>query len=293
MRVFVTGATGGIGSVVVPELIAAGHEVVGLARSDASADALTTAGASVLRGELTDADVLRAGAVASDGVIHLAFGNDFNNFARCIEEETLAAETFGAALAGTGKPLVFTSGTPAVPGRASTEEDAPNTEGLTGGRGRNAQAVIALAERGVRSSVVRLPRSVHDAGGPYGFASLLIGAARRAGVSGYVGDGTQRWPAVHRRDAARLYRLALEQAGAGTVLHAVGDEGDTMRSLAEAIGRQLGLPAEPVAAEAFGPLATIFGVDQPSSSALTRQRFGWEPTHPSLLDDLSAGNYPD
>jgi nucleoside-diphosphate-sugar epimerase len=166
------------------------------------------------------------------------------------------------------------------------------TDGPVGGRGRNAQAVIALATKGVRSAVVRLPRSVHDRGGPYGFAGLLIEAARRTGVSGYVGDGTQRWPAVHRIDAARLFRLTLEQAAPGTVAHAVADEGDAMRALAEVIGHQLDLPVDAVPAENFGFLGSVFGVDQPSSSALTREGFGWQPTHPSLLDDLEAGSYP-
>ncbi len=292
MRIFVTGATGGIGSVVVPELIEAGHEVVGLARSDASAQALTAAGATALRGDLADPESLRAGASQADGVVNLAFGNDFSDFERCVAEEALAVETFGAALEGTGKPLVIVSGTPAVPGRPATEEDPQPTEGPAGGRGRNARAALDLAERGVRSAVVRLPRSVHDRGGPYGFASFLIQAAQQSGVSAYVGDGSQRWPAVHRRDAARLIRLVLEQATPGTVVHAVGDEGDTMRSLAEAIGAQLGVPAEAVPAESFGFLGTIFGIDQPASSALTRGRFGWQPTHPSLLADLAAGGYP-
>jgi nucleoside-diphosphate-sugar epimerase len=292
MRIFVTGATGGIGSVVVPELITAGHEVLGLARSDTSAQALTAAGVSVLRGDLNDPDSLRAGATQSDGVIHLAFGNDFNNFAKCVAEETLAVETFGTALEGSGKPLVIASGTPAVPGRVSTEQDPALTDGPLGGRGRNAQAVLDLAERGVRSAVVRLPRSVHAQDGPYGFASLLIDAARRTGVSGYVADGTQRWPAVHRLDAARLFRLVLEHAAPGIVAHAVGDEGDTMRSIAETIGRHLELPTEVIPAENFGFLGNIFGIDQPASSALTRERFAWQPTHPRLLDDLKAGNYP-
>jgi nucleoside-diphosphate-sugar epimerase len=292
MRVFITGATGGIGSVVVPELIAAGHEVLALARSDTSAQALTAAGVSVLRGDLNDPESLGAGAAQSDGVIHLAFGNDFNNFLKSIAEETLAVETFGAALAESGKPLVIASGTPAVPGRASIEQDPAPTEGPLGGRGRNAQTVLNLAERGVRSAVVRLPRSVHAHGERCGFASVLIDAARRTGVSGYVADGTQRWPAVHRLDAARLFRLILEQAAPGTVAHAVGDEGDTMRSIAETIGRQLGLSTEVVPPENFGFLGNVFGIDQPASSALTRERFAWQPTHPSLLDDLEVGNYP-
>jgi nucleoside-diphosphate-sugar epimerase len=292
MRVFVTGAAGGIGSAVVPELIAAGHEVLGLARSDTSAQAVSALGAAVLRGDLTDPESLRTGAAQSDGVIHLAFGNDFNNFERCVAEEALAVKTLGAALENTGKALVIASGTPATPGRASTEQDVIPTDGPVGGRGRNAQAVLDLAARGVRSATVRLPRSVHDRGGPYGFAGLLIEAARRTGVSGYVGDGSQRWPAVHRRDAARLFRLVLEQATAGTVVHAVADQGDPMRTLAEVIGRQLGVPTETVPADSFGFLGLVFGVDQPASSALTRESFGWQPTHPSLLEDLEAGGYP-
>lgn len=292
MRVFVTGATGGIGSVVVPELLAAGHEVLGLVRSDASARALAATGAAVHRGDLTDPASLRDGAAQTDGVVHLAFGNDFDDFERCIAEEAVAVEAFGDALGGTGKPLVLASGTPAVPGRASTEDDPAPTDGPAGGRGRNARAALELAEHGVRAAVVRLPRSVHDRGGPFGLASVLIGAARRAGVSCYVGDGLQRWPAVHRLDAARLFRLALEQAPPGTVLHAVADEGDTMRSLAEAIAAELDLPTESVPAERFGFLGHVFAVDQPASSAITRREFGWAPTHPSLLDDLRAGGYP-
>jgi nucleoside-diphosphate-sugar epimerase len=291
MRVFVTGATGGIGSVVVLELIAAGHEVLGLARSDPSAQALTAAGASLQRGDLNDPESLRAGANQSDGVIHLAFGS-INDFPKAVAEETLAVETLGEALQGSGKPFVIASGTPVLPGRASTEQDTPVTDGPLGGRGRNAQTVLTLAEHGVRSAVVRLPRSVHAAGERCGFASVLIDAARSTGISGYVGDGTQRWPAVHRLDAARLFRLVLEQAAPGTVAHAVADEGDTVRSIAEVIGRQLNLPTEAVPAETFGFLGHVFGVDQPASSAVTRGRFGWQPTHPSLLEDLEAGNYP-
>ena len=292
MRVFVTGASGGIGSTVVPELLAAGHEVLGLARSEASADAITAAGAAVLRGNLTDPASLRAGADDTDGVIHLAFGHDFTDVERSIAEERLAVDTFAAALAGTGKPLVIASGTPGVPGRASTEDDPMATDGPMGGRARNALTVLGLADQGVRSSLVRLPRSVHARGVGYGFASVLIAAARRTGVSGFVGDGSQRWPAVHRLDAARLFRLALEQAEPGAVLHAVADEGDSMRSLAQAVGAQLALPVEQVPAESFGFLGRIFALDQPSTSTLTRQRFGWAPTHPSLLDDLAAGDYP-
>ncbi|MEO7123248.1 MAG: SDR family oxidoreductase [Lacisediminihabitans sp.] len=292
MRVFVTGASGGVGSVVVPELIAAGHEVFGLARSEASARIVTAAGGTAVRGGLGDLDVLTTGAEESDGVISLAFSNDFSNLAAGMAEEGLAMQTLGAALIGTGKPFVIASGTPNAAGRPSTEQDPTTTDGPVGGRGRNTLAVLDLAAKGVRSAAVRLPRSVHERGVAYGFAGVLIAAAQRTGVSGYIGDGSQRWPAVHRRDAARLFRLALEQADGGTVVHAVADEGDTMLSLAEAIGRQLGVPTKQVPAESFGPLAPIFSADQPSSSTWTRERFGWEPLHPSLLDDLAAGNYP-
>ncbi|OBI94978.1 3-beta hydroxysteroid dehydrogenase [Mycobacterium alsense] len=293
MRVFVTGASGGIGSAVVSHLIAAGHRVVGLARSDAAARTVSALGAEPLRGDIADLDVLQRAAGAADGVISLAFSNDFTNIAAGIDAEARAVAALGDTLVDTGKPLVLASGTPAVPGRASTEDDPFNAEGPMAGRGRTAQAVIDLAVRGVRSSAVRLPRSVHDAGGRYGFAGILLLAARQRGVSAVVGDGAQRWPAVHREDAASLFRLALEQAPPGSVLHAVGDEGDPMRAIAEAIGRRLDVPVEPAPAESFGPLGTIFAVDQPSSSALTRRRFGWNPTGPSLLEDLETGYYPD
>lgn len=219
-----------------PSLLSTGHEVLGLARSEASAERLTAAGGTVLRGDISDPDVLRAGAEQADGVMHLAFGHDFTDFAGAIAQEGAATRTLGEALVGTGKPLVIASGTPAVPGQVTTEETVAN-EGTAGGRGVNAQHVIGLAEQGVRSAVVRLPRSVHQAGVAFGFAGFLINAARRTGVSGFVGDGSQRWPAVHRLDAAHLFCLALEKAEPGTVLHAVGDEGDTMRSVADEIGR--------------------------------------------------------
>lgn len=292
MRVFVTGASGGIGSAVVSELIAAGHQPVGLARSDASADLIRRLGAQAVTGDLADLAILKQAADDADGVIHLAFSNDFSNLEAGIEAEARAVAAMGDALVGTGKPLVLAAGTPMVPGRPSTEEDPPPTEGPVGGRGDTARAVMKLAEHGVRSALVRLPRSVHEAGGRCGFASMVIAAARRTGVSGYVDDGTQRWPAVHRLDAARLFRIAVEKAPAGSVLHAVGDQGDPMREIAEVIGDRLQLPVQPVAAESYGVLGSIFALDQPSSSALTRERFDWQPSHPSLLDDLKAGGYP-
>ena len=297
MKVFVTGASGGIGSLLVPELITAGHDVLGLARSDASAKKVTDAGAGVLRGDVTDPDTLRAGAAEADAVIHVAF-NHSPDIAQSVADEAEAVETFGAALEGTGKALLIASGTPIVPGRLATEEDSPFTadplaESPLGRRGQTAQYTLGLAEKDVRSVVVRLPRSVHSRGHRYGLASALIATARRTGVSAYVGDGTQRWPAVHHLDAVRLFRLALEQAEPGTVVHAVADEGDPMRDLAEVIGRQLGLPTVSVPAEHFGLAGAVFALDQPASSELTRKKFGWQPIHPSLLDDLAAGNYPE
>lgn len=296
MKVFVTGATGGIGSRLVPELITAGHDVLGLARSAASATTLATMGAGVLRGDLTDPDTLRAGAGEADAVIHVAFDHS-TDMARSVATEARAVETFGAALQGTGKALLIASGTPIVPGRLATEHDSPLTadplaDSPLGQRGRTAEYTLALAEKDIRSIVVRLPRSVHSRGHRYGLASALIAAARRTGISGYVGDGHQRWPAVHHLDAARLFRLALEQAEPGTVVHAVADEGDPMRTLADIIGRQLDAPATSVPAEHFGPAGAVYALDQPATSELTRKKFGWQPTHPSLLDDLTAGNYP-
>ncbi|SEG48792.1 Nucleoside-diphosphate-sugar epimerase [Actinacidiphila yanglinensis] len=288
MRVFITGGTGLIGTAVVAELLTAGHSVTVLTRSDASAARARAAGADALPGGLADLAVLRGGAEQADGVIHLAFSNDFSSpeaWARGIAEESAALETLGEALVGTGRPLVTVSGTPAAAGRASTEDDPVPTDGPVGGRGRSVNRTLALAERGVRSSAVRMPRTVHHQG-EGGFAGLLTGIARRTGVSGYPGDGAQRWPAVHARDAATLFRLALEEAPAGTAWHAVADEGDAVRDIAAVIGRRLGLPVESVPPESFGALATIFAADQPASSAHTRAALGWKPTHPSLLDDL-------
>ncbi|AOP48098.1 SDR family oxidoreductase [Streptomyces lydicus] len=288
MRVFVTGATGLIGSTVVAELLGNGHTVLALARSDASARAAEAAGAEPLRGALADLDVLRAGATQADGVVHLAFGNDFSSpeaLARNIAEESAALAALGEELVGSNRPFVTVSGTPQAPGRASTEADPVPTDGPVGGRGRTVTAVLDLAARGVRSTAVRLPRTVHNQG-EGGFAGLLTDLARRTGVSGYPGDGTQRWPAVHALDAAVLLRLALEQAEAGSVWHAVADEGDQVRDIAAVIGRRLGLPVESVPSQTYGPLASIFATDQPSSSDRTRQTLGWEPKHPGLLEDL-------
>lgn len=288
MHVFITGGSGLVGSAVVTELLGNGHTVLALARSDASARALERAGAQTIRGDLAAIDTLRAGAAQSDGVIHLAFANDFSSpeaLDRAIAEETAASAAIGEELVGSGRPLVRVSGTPSFPGRASTEDDPLPVGGPVGGRSQSVTATLALADRGVRASAVRLPRTVHN-NGTGGFAGLLTQIARQTGVSGYPGDGTQRWPAVHALDAAVLFRLALEEADAGTAWHAVADEGDAVRDIAAVIGRRLGLPVERVPEETYGPLGPIFAMDQPSSSARTRELLGWEPTHPSLLEDL-------
>ncbi|HBF38329.1 MAG TPA: 3-beta hydroxysteroid dehydrogenase [Firmicutes bacterium] len=287
MRIFVTGATGGIGSAVVRELIEAGHQVVGLARSDKSAVALTAAGAEAHRGSLEDLDSLRSGAATADGVIHLAFIHDFSQYDGAVTTDLHAVEAMGDALVGSGKPFVITSGTlMARPGRLATEEDQ-GSAGLPRVEAEN--AVLALAERGVRSAVVRLAPCVHDAD-RQGFASLLIDLARDKGVSAYIGDGSNRWPAVHRLDAAHLFRLAVEAAPTGSRLHGVGEEGIRFRDIAEAIGSRLNLPVVSIFHEEadahFGWLSAMVTIDNPTSSALTRERLGWRPEGPSLTADI-------
>ena len=288
MRVFITGGTGLIGSAVVAELIAHGHTVLGLARSESAAAKLRAAGADPIAGALVDLDAIRSGAAQADGAIHLAFSNDFSSpeaLQTGIDEETAALTTLGQALIGTDKPLVTCSGTPYVPGRASTEADPLSTEGPVGGRSRAVMAALGLASQGVRSSAVRLPRTVHN-NGTGGFAGLLTELSRNAGIVRYPGDGSQRWPAVHARDAAALFRLALEKAPAGSSWHAVDDEGDAVVDMVAVIARRLGIGSESVPAEAFGPLGQIWALDQPASSAITREQLGWTPTHPKLLADL-------
>jgi nucleoside-diphosphate-sugar epimerase len=288
VHVFVTGGTGTIGSAVVAELLGNGHTVLALARSDGAEQTLKAAGAEVLRGELADLDVLRAGAAQSDGVISLAFGRDYGSpeaLAASIAEEGAAMAALGEELIGSGRPIVIVSGTPWVPGRASTEADPLPTEGPVAGRARSVNALLELASRGVRATAVRMPRTVHNRG-EGGFAGLLTEHARRTGVAGYPGDGTQRWPAVHALDAAVLFRLALESAPAGTAWHAVADEGDAVRDIATVVGRRLGLPVQAVPDDSFGPFGPIFAMDQPASSTYTRETLGWQPTHPSLLEDL-------
>ena len=305
MRVFVTGASGWIGSAVVPELIASGHQVIGLARSDAAAAALTGAGAEVRRGTLDDLDTLRDAAVASDGVIHLAFKHDLafsGGFQDAADADRRAIETFGAALAGSERPLVIASGTLGVaPGRVATERDGHVLDAALGTSSRGAQTrmasaelVLSLASRGVRASVVRLPPTNHGAG-DNGFMAALVGMARDHGIAAYIGAGANRWPAVHRLDSAHLFRLALEAAPPGSTLHAVADEGVPIREIAAVIGRHLDLPVVSIpvedAAGHFAWLAEFLAIDSPASSTLTRARMGWEPTQLGLIDDLDQGHY--
>ncbi|MGK4008171.1 SDR family oxidoreductase [Sorangium sp. So ce1036] len=291
MRIFLTGASGFVGSAIVPELVRAGHRVLGLARSDASAEKLAAAGVDVHRGSLTDLDSLRRGAAACDGVIHCAFSHDdFNDYAGNCEKDRGAIEALGSALAGTDRPLVITSGTVRfTPGRVVTEDEPLDASTGGGPRAASEQLAFSFARRGVRVSSLRLP-VVHGDGDP-GFVPMLIEIARKAGRSGYIGDGENRWPAVHRLDAARLFVLALEKAPAGARLHAVGEEGVPTRDIAGVIGRKLGLPVESVPKEHFGWLGAIFALDTPASSALTQARFGWKPERAGLLADLEHGTY--
>jgi nucleoside-diphosphate-sugar epimerase len=297
MRVFVTGASGHIGSAVVAELIEAGHDVVGLARSESSAAALSAAGAEVQRCTIDDLDILRKAAAEADGVIHLAFKHDLNDLVAAAAADLPAVETMGDALEGSGKPFVVTSGTLLLSraglGRPGTELDT-----LPGGpRIDSENATIATAERGVRSSVIRLSPLVHSTLDHHGFTHRLIATARDKGVSGYVGDGSNRWPAVHTLDAAHMYRLALESAPAGSRLHGVADEGVPFRDIAEVIGRHLGLPVGSIAPEDaddhFGFLGPFVTLDNPTSNKLTRELLDWQPVNPGLIEDLDLGHYFD
>ncbi|HEX3434233.1 MAG TPA: SDR family oxidoreductase [Solirubrobacteraceae bacterium] len=298
MRIFVTGASGWIGSALVPELTDAGHQVVGLARSDASADALADAGAEVHRGSLDDAESLRAAAEASDGVIHLAFKHDLafsGDLQGASDADRRAIELFGDALADSDRPLVIASGTLGLAeGRVATERDGHDAESAVSPRHANAELTLSLAARGVRSSVVRLSPTVHG-DGDSGFVAMIVATARDKGVSAYIGEGRNRWNAVHRLDAARLFRLAAEKAPAGSTLHAVGDQGVTISEIAEAIGRQLDVPVESIAAEKagehFGWLGGLLALDSPASSELTQDLLDWRPSGPGLIEDLDEGHY--
>jgi nucleoside-diphosphate-sugar epimerase len=296
MRVFVTGASGWIGSAVISELLAQRHEVLGLARSDAAAEKVAASGAEVLRGDIQDIDVLRTGAERADGIVHLAFRHDIawtGQFEEAAASDRGAIELFGEVLAGSDGPLAIASGVAGVNlGGIATERDHPSDE--VSPRAASERALLALAERGVRSMSIRFAPTVHGAG-DHGFIARIIDADRSHGAAGYVGDGENRWAAVHRSDAARLVRLGIEHARAGSVLHAIGEEGIPMRDIAEAISRRFELPAAAIspeeAGERFGFIGQFVGLDMAASSAITRELLGWEPTGPTLIEDIQAGAY--
>jgi nucleoside-diphosphate-sugar epimerase len=291
MRIFVTGASGWIGSALVPELTRNGHQVLGLVRSDASAEAVADMGAEALRGDLTDTDVLRTGARESDGVIHLAYQHELGQ-AGGAQTDALAIETFTTVLADSGKSMVITGATLTQPGRPATERDELIPRGPIAARITNMQTALASSEHGIRSCLLMLPRAVHGQGERHGFIPQLITRARAQGVSGYIGDGANRWPAVHVKDAATLYRLAAEQAPAGAILNAVGDEGVPVREIAETIGRRLDLPTRSLPAEDFAPpLFPVLSLDMPASSTITQELMGWTPTHSGLIEDIDQGHY--
>lgn len=298
MRVFVTGASGWVGSAVVPELIAAGHQVVGLARSPASAAALMGVGAAACLGTLDDLEVLRAAAAGADGVIHLAYRHDIafsGDPDLAARSDLRAIQAMGAELEKSGRPFVIATGLAGLPaGQVATEQDVATPNGPGGQRAAAAEVTLAFAAHGVRSAVVRLPPTVHGAG-DNGFIPMTVAIAREKGLSGYIGDGSNRWPAVHRLDAAQLFRLALEDAPAGSVLHGIAEQAVPIRDVAEVIGRHLNLPVVSLAgqdaADHFGWLTGLLGGDFPASSVLTRNLMGWQPTQPGLIQDLDLGHY--
>ena len=295
MRVFVTGATGWIGSAAVDELLAAGHEVTGLARSDASAAALEAKGLTVRRGDLDDLDALRAGARAAEAVLHLAYKHDWSDVAASMASERGAVQAIGEALAGTGKPFLFASGVAALtPGRPATEEDPSPYHGPDSPRGGAENLAFDFVEHGVHSVALRFSPTVHGAR-DHGFVARIVQIARETGVSGYPAEGTNRWAAVHRSDAARLVALALAEAPAGARVHAVGEEGVPTRAIAEAIGRTLGPPVTSIAPddvhEHFGWIGDFFALEMSATGAATRELLGWTPTGPTLVEDLEAGAY--
>ena len=289
MRVFVTGATGWVGSVVVKELVDAGHHVVGLARSEEKAAALAAAGGQVLRGTLDDLDLLHNAASAADAVIHTAFNHDFSKFAENCEQDRRAIEMLGSALEGSARPLLVTGGVALLaPGRVATEADVPPD--VPSYPRKSEAAARALAERGLRATTIRLSPSVHGLG-DHGFMAILIGLAREKGVAAYLDEGLNRWPGVHRLDAGRLYRLVLEQGATEPAYHGVADEGVPFKDIAEVIGRRLGLPVESRGREHFGWFADFAGADMAASSARTRSLVGWQPTGPDLLTDIDQPGY--
>jgi nucleoside-diphosphate-sugar epimerase len=295
MRVFVTGATGFVGSAIVKDLIQAGHQVLGLARNGAASDALKQLGAEAHRGDLTDLESLAAGARASEGVIHTAYNNDFSQFAAAGETDRRVVEALGTALAGSGRPLVITSAIGMLsPGRPTSEDDAGDPNGPGAVRLPSEEKALALSSEGVRSSIIRLPLMVHDRT-KQGLATSLIGLARQTGVSAYVDDGVNRWPAVHRLDAARVYRLALERGATPGQFHAVAEEGVPFKEIAEVIGRRLNIPvvskSPAEVAEHFGWFAMFAGIDAPTSSARTRAKLGWKPELPGLIADIDHPAY--
>jgi nucleoside-diphosphate-sugar epimerase len=295
MRILVTGASGWIGSASVKELISAGHHVLGLARTDESADKVAKLGAEVVRGSLDDLVGLRTAAALADGIVHLGYNHDFSQMAVAARTDRAAIEAFADVLQGTGGPLLIASGTLGLaPGRVGTEEDMPRA--TVHPRVANAAHTLDLAARGIRSMVVRFAPTVHGAGGDHGFVAVLARIAREKGLSGYIGEGQNHWPAVNRLDAGKLVQLAVDKATPGSVLHAVAEEGVATRDIATALGQFLSVPVESIPADRaqahFDWLGMFFGADAPASSARTRSLLGWEPTQPTLLEDIEAGHYP-